>query len=322
MQTIDRLSELESSFAIPHDRNVLLVSGEDARTFLHGQITVDVTHLENGQVRRTGHCDPKGKSWSVNLITPVDDALLITGHAVGVEASHAQFKKFGVFSKITLEDVTTAFAAYFIKGAEAESAVASVFGELPDTTMSAINTQAGLCIRLDLPDGGLLVLCKTDHLENLQQALSDQGITLYPPAVFEALQIQAGLPEISQPEHIGQFVPQMMNLQALNGIDFKKGCYMGQEVVARTGYLGRNKRAAYVFRVDQAISGIEHMQLEKQLGEHWRGGGTILKAATIGQESWILAVLSNDTTAEDTFRLNENPDAQLIQCDLPYRLEE
>ena len=55
MQTIDRLSELESSFAIPHDRNVLLVSGEDARTFLHGQITVDVTHLENGQVRRTGH---------------------------------------------------------------------------------------------------------------------------------------------------------------------------------------------------------------------------------------------------------------------------
>ena len=62
MQTIDRLSELESSFAIPHDRNVLLVSGEDSRTFLHGQITVDVTHLENGQVRRTGHCDPKGKT--------------------------------------------------------------------------------------------------------------------------------------------------------------------------------------------------------------------------------------------------------------------
>ncbi len=156
----------------------------------------------------------------------------------------------------------------------------------------------------------------------MKLALSDQGIALYPPAVFDALQIQAGLPEISQPEHIGQFVPQMMNLQALNGIDFKKGCYMGQEVVARTRYLGRNKRAAYVFRVDQAISGIEHMQLEKQLGEHWRGGGTILKAATIGQESWILAVLSNDTTAEDTFRLNENPDAQLIQCDLPYRLEE
>ncbi len=322
MQSIDHLSELESNFAIPHERSVLLISGDDARTFLHGQITVDVTHLENGQVRRTGHCDPKGKSWSVNLITPVDDSLLITGHAVGVDASHAQFKKFGVFSKISMTDATSRYTSYFVRGDKAESAVASVFGELPSSPMTSVSNDAGICIRLDLPDNGLLVLCNAEGIDKYKQALSDADITLYQPSIFEALQIQAGVPEITQPELVGQFVPQMMNLQALNSIDFKKGCYMGQEVVARTRYLGRNKRAAYIFRTKQAVDNIEQKQLEKQLGENWRGGGTVLKAATLGQESWILAVLSNDTTAEDTFRLAENPDVRLIHCDLPYRLEE
>lgn len=322
MQTIHRLSELESNYAIPHHRSLLLVSGNDAKTFLHGQLTVDVVHLEAGQVRRTGHCDPKGKSWSVNLITPVDDALLITGCKVGVDASHAQFKKFGVFSKITLNDATNDYASYFISGAQAELAVASVMGALPEQPMTSSNSDAGICVRLDLPQNGLLVLCHNNQIDALNQALAQAQITQYTPEALDAILIRAGVPEITRPELVGEFVPQMVNLQALNGIDFKKGCYMGQEVVARTRYLGRNKRAAYIFRVDEPLEDIASKQLEKQLGEHWRGGGTILNAATLGDESWILAVLSNDTTTEDVFRLAENPASQLIPVDLPYTLEQ
>ena len=96
---------------------------------------------------------------------------------------------------------------------------------------------------------------------------------------------------------------------------------MGQEVVARTRYLGKNKRAAAIFKLNQPLADIADAKLEKQAGEHWRGGGTILRSAVLGYETWLLAIVNNDTTPEDVFRLSTLPSVELIHCALPYTLE-
>ncbi len=183
-----------------------------------------------------------------------------------------------------------------------------------------VESDSGFCITLDYPADTVLLALKKDASPAFLQAVSNADFPLFEETAATALDIASGIPALTSEEQINQYVPQMMNLQALDAIDFNKGCYMGQEVVARTRYLGRNKRAAMIFKLPEACDEIATAKLEKQAGEHWRSGGTILRAAVLGEETWILAVVNNDTTPEDSFRLSTNPALELIHCDLPYTL--
>ena len=123
---------------------------------------------------------------------------------------------------------------------------------------------------------------------------------------------------------LGEFVPQMLNFQAINAIDFDKGCYMGQEVVARTKFLGKNKRACFILEGDcetlpeQAIVG---KLLEIQLDENWRRGGVINRACFDNGRLYILAVMANDTEVGSVVRLKDT-EVHLKVCELPYTLSE
>jgi folate-binding Fe-S cluster repair protein YgfZ len=107
----------------------------------------------------------------------------------------------------------------------------------------------------------------------------------------------------------------------LNAIDFEKGCYMGQEVVARTKYLGRNKRAGFILQGDTYEHDLSGEQLEYQIGENWRPGGKILRCGTNAKLTWVFAVLANDTEIGSSFRLKSSPDRIFITQALPYVLQ-
>ena len=113
----------------------------------------------------------------------------------------------------------------------------------------------------------------------------------------------------------------MMNLHVLDAISFEKGCYMGQEVVARTKFLGKNKRAAFILETDQATEIKPGDNLESQAGENWRRGGTVLRSCSVDQHTMILAVLANDTEVGATLRLKDKPDVLFEVLPLPYSLE-
>ena len=117
----------------------------------------------------------------------------------------------------------------------------------------------------------------------------------------------------------------MFNMQALDAIDFKKGCYMGQEVVARTKYLGKNKRATYrliATTESDSLTVEPSATLEKAIEDNWRRGGTVVHAANVENNLSLLAVLSNDTQVGDVLRLKEFPDALFTVAELPYELTE
>lgn len=97
---------------------------------------------------------------------------------------------------------------------------------------------------------------------------------------------------------------------------------MGQEVVARTRFLGKNKRAAYSFTLNHATSVAPGETLEKQLGENWRRAGNIIATAKLQAETWLMAVLSNDTKETDCHRLAENPDITCYPNTQPYNIEQ
>jgi folate-binding protein YgfZ len=146
-------------------------------------------------------------------------------------------------------------------------------------------------------------------------------------ALWEQADIQAGMPAIRSATSY-EYVAQMMNHHALEGISFSKGCYMGQEVVARSQFLGKNKRAAFILRAEKNAPGdiAPGDILESRAGENWRRGGTVLRSVSLPTQdrpaqTWLLAVLANDTEVGATLRLKAHSELLFKVQALPYSLE-
>lgn len=318
------LASLPTDFVVPLSHmGVVQCVGEQSADYLHGQITIDVKSFAQDAIRRTAHCDFKGKAWALPYLCRHAENYWLLTHKGALEASLAQLQKYGVFSKISLSDESDNIALFFARGEHVDSFINDTFGACPDVDHTQ-TSEHGLVAKLALPAGYLLALTAQGQTAWANWC-EKSAIATFDTAVFEALCIAAGVPDVAG-QNVNQFVPQMMNLQLLDGIDFKKGCYMGQEVVARTRYLGRNKRAAYALKATTqslpATSLDIGVKVDKQLGENWRSGGTVLRSAILGEEVWVLAVLANDTEASAVFRLSGTEQPEFHVEPLPYVLNE
>ncbi|MCA1767794.1 MAG: hypothetical protein LC639_06230 [Idiomarina sp.] len=204
-----------------------------------------------------------------------------------------QLKKYGVFSKVTIEDVSNEWNLAGVFGTK-ETSVATKF----DGRVLQVGSN---------PDQFLLLS---------QQPIS----TDYPQPYWDALEIERVRPQLTA-ENTQAFVPQMMNLQAWDGISFDKGCYIGQETIARMKYLGKQKRALFRLSGEVTTQVTPGMQLEKAIGDNWRRAGTVIMAVNrTNTQVDLLAVLPSDIDTDTAIRVRDN-DASLLEIhSLPYQL--
>jgi folate-binding protein YgfZ len=296
-------------------------SGPQAQEYLQGQVTVDVTKMDEHNARFGAHCDFKGKTWSVFTALLNDGVFQLIMHQSALEKSLAEFKKYGVFSKVDIEEANGKFSFYGISGSQTLASLESMFTNLSEEHLSVVSNQYGSAICLNLSSARYLCVLNADGDAMLNELTTPEKFS--DESAWEALDIIDAIPHVTA-ETSNEFVPQMLNLQAIAGIDFDKGCYMGQETVARTKFLGKNKRAAYILRKqgDETSIAIQPgTPLEKQAGENWRSGGTVLQSAVNNDATLLLGVLSNDTQTGDVLRLKEFPELQFEVSALPYKLD-
>ncbi len=314
------LESLSADFIIPLPQaGMIKVSGEQRNDYLHSQLTIDLKEFPEGKARLCAHCDSKGKTWSVMQVCRFKDSVLMSLASSALPASLGELQKYGVFSKVTIEDASSEFTQYAGRGEKVSAFIQSQFNGVPTAHGQVIENATGFVSCSDFsPD--LYKICLTDNgLNAWEQFKAQEEIVSYSPEVYDAIAVKNGIPSVTD-DNIGQFIPQMINLQALDAIDFKKGCYMGQEVIARTRYLGKNKRAAMIFKLDgdHAVKPADTIDL--QLGENWRKGGVIIRCASLPKETWLLAVVANDTEQSATFRLTDKPDVTFSPIKLPYAI--
>jgi len=322
MTTLAGLGDIASDFIIPLEHyGVIALEGDDKETYLQGQVTVDVPGITDTQARRSAHCDFKGKTWSLHTIARHNQRILMSLPGDVLDISLAQLNKYGVFSKVDIVDASETYHQFALCGEQAERWITRQFGALPDGDLAAVSSDAGVVIKLDAPVGVFLVIAANTLISEIQEFAQSDGVDQYDARVFEALSVAAGIPHITA-AHSNEYVPQMLNWQALGGIDFRKGCYMGQEVVARTKYLGKNKRGAFIFRLGAGVPLPADAMVEKKIGENWRRGGAVIRSAILGEETWLLAVLNNDTENEDIFRLASAHEYEFSIQPLPYIVEQ
>ncbi|WP_218352668.1 tRNA-modifying protein YgfZ [Alteromonas lipotrueiana] len=317
-----RLSELSEDFIIPLSHyGLLTVGGEDRIKYLQGQLTIDINALSETQARHSAHCDFKGKTWSLQIVTRFQDEILLSIEKSALAMTHAQLNKYGVFSKVNIEDASDQYSQVAVGGHKVLNWLKEQGLTPPESSMQAQSFDHGVVIKLDYAQEVFLVIAEQSFCQQLVEFSNTTPITQYSHEVFEALSVQNAVPHVTA-DHSNEYVPQMMNVQALAGIDFSKGCYMGQEVVARTRYLGRNKRAAFAFKTQTALTVSTDAVIEKQLGENWRRGGAVIRHAVLGNETWLLAVINNDTTSDDVFRLAKTEQPTFSIEPLPYSIED
>jgi folate-binding protein YgfZ len=323
MPALQSLSGLPSHYAIRLSNQMLIsLEGEQADSYLHGQVTVNVNELDNNKVRFCAHCDNKGKTWSVSMITRMNNEIVLLSNKDAGAHSLAQLNKYGVFSKVDIVDKSDEYNQYFISQALAESVLTPYFDSLPQEPMSSAQASVGKVFKAPLSQAGYYLIIATNESQAFEESLTEKTDgAIYSQDVYNALLISNVIPSLSE-SGVNEYIPQMLNVQAINGIDFDKGCYMGQEVVARTRFLGKNKRAAYSFTIPEAIDVEIGSNLEKQLGDNWRRAGMIIASATLAEETWIMAVLANDTQQGDAHRLAQQPDIVCYPNPLPYNIEQ
>lgn len=296
------------------------VQGKDSTSYLQGQLTLDVAALESNQHRPTAHCDAKGKMWSSLRLFHRGEGFAYLVRRELREKQLAELKKYAVFAKVTLlpDDEATLLG---VAGFQARAALSKLFTTLPDSTTPVVQLGDTTILWFEHPAERFLVVTTEDQAKTLQVALADDA-QLNDSQQWLALEIEAGIAVI-EPANSEQLLPQATNLQALDAISFKKGCYSGQEMVARAKYRGANKRALYWLAGSASRVPAAADSLELQLGERWRRTGTVLTAVQLDDGTvWVQVVLNNDLEAESVLRVEGDETSKLTIQPLPYSLSE
>ncbi|MCE9883373.1 tRNA-modifying protein YgfZ [Obesumbacterium proteus] len=313
-------NHLPLTIMLLNDWQLVNVTGPDASKYLQGQLTVDVAALTEHEHTLCGHCDAKGKMWSdLRLFHRAEGFSYLVRRSVA-ENQITELKKYAVFSKLTISADNDA-VILGVAGFKADAALAAYFPQLPDANTPAVTHEDTTLLYLSQPEARYLLITSLSTAEMLTDKLRDSA-QFNDGQQWIELEIEAGQPVIDV-ANSGQFIPQATNLQALDGICFKKGCYTGQEMVARAKYRGANKRALYwlqgsASRVPQAGE-----DLELKLGENWRRTGTVLAAVQLNDGSLnVQVVLNNDLEADSVLRVRDDEGSMLTIQPLPYSLVE
>ena len=229
------------------DLTTLALSGDDALTFLQGQVTNDVNLLGSDKAHYSGYCSPKGRLLALFLAYRQAEAIHLQFNGELAEPIAKRLKMYVMRSKVKLDNIGDDIVKLGISGANAKQALSAFFSTIPALALELSHNENGTLIRLSGPLPRFQIVCNTDSAKRIWSELKK---TCQPvgKAAWEWLEIQAGIPDIALSTQ-EEFVPQMVNLDCLNGINFKKGCYTGQEIVARTHYLGKVKRRTHLLHL-------------------------------------------------------------------------
>ena len=294
---------------------LLRVSGEDAADFLQGQLTNDVTQLTDSHSHLSAYCTPKGRVLALFRALRRDDAFILQLPREILAPIQKRLGMFVLMAKVTLEDVSDELAHFGIIGTDSIQRLENHFATLPNEENTVVHQKDLTLIRHPGAIPRYQVIGPIETVQSLWLAL--EGETSRVSAqTWSLLDIRAGIPHVYLNTQ-ESFIPQMLNLDAIDGVSFTKGCYVGQEVVARMHYLGKQKRFMYraTVETDQALQAGDRLFSPSSRSE--QGAGTVVDLQHVNSGYELLVVLENDAAETNDVRVSENGPTLEIK-NVPY----
>jgi tRNA-modifying protein YgfZ len=301
---------------------VIDVDGDDAFAFLQGQFCNDLAEVSPQHAQITGYCTPKGRLLALPLIAGTHTGYRLILPLPLAESFIKRLRMFILRSKVRVEKRDDLSVTGVFAGSDgALEPFGARLGALPAAALDAETSDSQQLIRwhdAHFPSQRaryLLIAGPERQIDLWQSSSSAQRAGR---AIWRLADINAGMPTIDEGS-IDVFVPQMLNLQVVKGLSFTKGCYPGQEIVARMQYLGKLKRHMRLFRMalgehsgntlptagDALVSGDDE------------GAGIVVDAVRVADESVDLLAVVKVSAEENSFSFDG---ATLTVLDLPYQL--
>jgi len=275
---------------------VIGVTGADTASFLQGQLTNDVRELSATHTQLSGHCSPKGRMLASFRVIQVDDRLYLQLPRTQVETVLQRLRMFVLRAKVELSDASDDLIAIGLSGNCAEPLLATRFAALPERANDLSRQGDLLAIRMPGPTPRFQVLGPEPAMETLWDSLSAKAAIVNPDH-WGLMDIRAGIPTL-YPETSDAFLPQMANMQLIDGVSFTKGCYTGQEVVARMQYLGKLKRRMYLAEVAADRPPSPGDELQSRASSSQQATGRVVDACAVGEGRYELLAVVEIAAAE------------------------
>ncbi|MCW9012920.1 MAG: folate-binding protein YgfZ [Gammaproteobacteria bacterium] len=299
---------------------LISVYGDDAATFLQGQLTNDIRDVSLQHSQLSAYCTPKGRMLSNFRIFKREDTYYLRLPREQLETSLKRIHMFVLMSKATLEDSSDALVHIGVSGQNAEEHLAGMIPDLPKNIDDVTQCKGYTVIRLAGPHARFEIYGELEPMQALWNHL-DVHAAPVGAGPWEMLDILAGTPTI-YPATAEAFVPQMANMQLVNGVNFQKGCYTGQEVVARMQYLGKLKRRMFLVHIDTNETINPGDGLFSADSTSGQGTGTIVSAQPNPDGGAIALAVINISDAEAGQIKLVDANGPIVQIkELPYAFE-
>jgi len=302
-------------FCVLSHEGILAVRGADASKFLQGQLTCNLNYLDDQHSSLGARCTPKGRMQSSFRIVPEGDGYLLAMDRELVQPQLADLAKFAAFSKSKLYDESAEWVRFGLSGGD--GALVSLGLDLPQTADVTVVGHGLIAVRLNDGRSELWTHAKDAGTTQLRLAAQLPEASL---DRWQLAQIRAGIGQVVAATR-ELFIPQMINLQALGGVSFKKGCYTGQEIVARMQYLGKLKRRLHRLAAQNHDVDVPAPGLEVYSPVHGSSVGEVVMAASAEGALELLAVLQEDAATDGRLFLGSPDGPPLTLLQLPYTLD-
>lgn len=297
------------------------VYGDDAVQFLQGQFTSNINEVSNSRSQLSAYCNPKGRMYANFRIFKRETTYYIVLPYELLETTLKRLRMFVLRARVTLEDASDALIRIGVSGNDIHGHLTDSVGLLPDGIGECVETDNFSIIRVPGLTPSFEIHGLLEPMQKLWQAL-DVDAAPVGAGAWQLLNIQAGVPVITAATSEA-FVPQMINLQLLGGVSFTKGCYTGQEIVARMHYLGKLKKRMYHVRIetdDEISAGEPLFAADSAAGQNT---GAIVNAQRHpegGNEALAVIQISDAETGGLRLRDANGPAIEVLE--LPYAFEE
>ncbi len=290
--------------------------GDETAAFLQGQLTNDVRALHADAAQWSGYCSPKGRLLGNFLMwrQGEDTCLQLSGDILA--SVHKRLSMFIMRAKVQARDASDETVRLVVAGKQAMAAVTAAMGAVPEAAMQTIAVEMGQVIRVG--EDKFVLSIAPERAADVWVSLHSSATPVGAP-VWDWVRLNAGIPMIVSATQ-EQFVPQMVNLEVIGGVNFQKGCYPGQEIVARSQYLGKIKRRMFLAHVDAEAAPGDSLYSADFEGQTT---GTVVNAAPAPSGGFDVLVVSQVESANtQTLHLKAADGPALSMKPLPYAMPE
>ena len=291
----------------------LQFSGEDAEPFLQGQLTCDVTSIGSSRSTHGAYCSPKGRMLANFLLWQEEVGFFMVLSRDIVAAVQKRILTFVLRSRVKVSDVSDSVVLHGAAGPQADGALRDVFGDFR-VEPSGIRRKDGIGTAIRLADGRFMLASTVSSALALRQELAGP-LTPVGPRAWRWLDIRNGVPLVTVATQ-DRLVPQMVNLEILGGVSFDKGCYTGQEIVARAQHLGKVKRRLFLANVAADASPGDDL-FSEDLGDQASGLVVNAQSSPYGGCD-LLAAVQSESRERSAVHLRSLDGPGLTFLALPY----